>query len=134
MKFIYIDESGTGDEPIAVMVGVVADSHRMRLTKEHWNGLLSALSEIIGREITEIHTRDFYSGNSPWRDLNGHQRSTIIDAIFHWLQQRRHSIVYATVDKAVFYDSFRDGPYYADVRTLWRFMALHLSLSIQKCY
>lgn len=44
MQFVYIDESGTGDEPIGVMVGVVADSHRMRVTKENWSGLLFALS------------------------------------------------------------------------------------------
>jgi len=134
MQFIYIDESGTGNEPIGVMAGVIADSHRMRVTKQAWNGLLLALSEIIGREISEIHTRDSYSGNSPWRDLNGHQRSAIIDAIFRWLHQRRHSIVYTAVDKANFREAFSDEPCFDDVKTLWRFMALHLSLSIQKCY
>ena len=93
MQFVYIDESGMGEEPIGVMVGVIADSHRMRKTKTEWNALLHALSEIIGREINEIHTRDFYSGNSPWRELDGHQRPAIIEAIFQWLHQRRHSIV-----------------------------------------
>jgi len=134
MQFVYVDESGIGDEPIGVMVGVIADSHRMRVTKQEWNGLLSALSEIIRREISEIHTRDFYSGNSPWRDLDGHQRSAIIDAIFRWLHQRRHLIVYTAVDKSKFRDTFRDEPYFDDVKTLWRLMALHLTLSLQKCY
>jgi hypothetical protein len=134
MQFIYVDESGTGTEPVAVMVGIVADSHRMRLTKEHWNRLLKALSEIIGQKVDEIHTRDFYSGNSPWRDLDGGQRSAIIDAIFHWLQQRKHSIVYTVVDKFLFDNNFGNEPYSTDIKTLWRFMALHLSLSIQKCY
>lgn len=134
MQFVYIDESGMGNEPIAVMAGVVADSHRMRVTKHEWNELLNVLSNIIGREIREIHTRDFYSGNSPWRDLDGHQRSAIIDAIFYWLHQRKHSVVYTAVDKTKFHASFKDEPYYGDVKTLWRFMALHLSLSIQKCY
>ena len=134
MQFVYVDESGTGDERIGVMVGVVTDSHRMRVTKQDWNILLIRLSEIIGREINEIHTRDFYSGNSPWRDLDGQQRSAIIDAIFQWLHQRRHSIVYTAVDKDKFYDSFKDEPFYDSVKTLWRFMALHLALSIQKCY
>ena len=132
MQFVYVDESGTGDEPIGVMVGVVADSHRMRLTKEDWNNLLSELSRIIGREIIEIHTRDLYSGNSPWRELDGKQRSAIIDAIFHWLRERRHSIVYTAVDKSLFYEKFVNEDHYNDVRTLWRFMALHLSLAIQK--
>jgi hypothetical protein len=131
-KFVYVDESGTGQEPIGVMVGVIADSYRMRVTKEHWNGLLSALSGIIGREIDEIHTRDFYSGNSPWRDLSGHQRAAIIDAIFRWLRDRKHPIVFTAVDKAKFCNGFQEEAFYEDVRTLWRFMALHLSLSIQK--
>ena len=132
MQFVYIDESGTGNEPIAVMVGVIADSHRMRVTKEHWTRLLSDLSEIIGREIEEIHTRDFYSGNSPWRELNGEQRSLIIDAIFNWLHVRRHSIVYSAVDKTFYLENFHDEQHFESVRSLWRFLALHLSLSIQK--
>ena len=45
MKFIYIDESGLGEEPIGVMDGVVADSYRMQLTKEHWTKLLNILSK-----------------------------------------------------------------------------------------
>ena len=132
MQFIYIDESGIGEEPVAVMVGIIADSHRMRVTKSHWNGLLEALSEIIGKKIDEIHTKDFYSGNSPWRDLNGKQRSEIIEAIFKWLQYRRHPIVYSAVDKHPFFQTFEDEPFYSDVQTLWRFMALHLALSVQK--
>ena len=46
MKVCYCDESGTGDEPIAVLVGVVVDSQRMHVTKEHWGDLLENLSTI----------------------------------------------------------------------------------------
>ena len=99
MKFCYLDESGTGEEPIAVMAGVITDATRMRVTKTHWANLLQRLSEIIGRSIQEIHTRDFYSGNSPWRELDGIQRADIITAIFNWLQERKHSVVFAAVDK-----------------------------------
>jgi hypothetical protein len=132
MQFIYIDETGLAEEPVGVMVGVIADSHRMRPTKEHWANLLITLSQIIGRQIKEIHTRDFYSGNSPWRNLSGHQRSAIITAIFEWLRERKHSIVLSSVDKAEFYNTFRTEEYSEDISTLWRFMALHLALSIQK--
>ncbi len=134
MQFIYIDESGMGQETIAVMAGVVVDEHRMRLTKEHWNELLSTLSEIIGQKIDEIHTSNFYSGNSPWRDLNGQQRSAIITAIFNWLQQRRHSIVFTAVDKTLLQANSITEPFYGEIKTSWRFMALHLALAIQKCY
>lgn len=132
MQFVYVDETGLAEEPIGVMVGVIADSHRMRVTKEHWSNLLTALSEIIGRQIAEIHTRDFYSGNSPWRDLRGQQRSDIITAIFDWLRERKHSIVFSGVDKARFHDTFQNEPFSTNINTLWRFMALHLALSIQK--
>jgi len=132
MKFIYIDESGTGEEPIAVMVGIIADSHRMRVTKQHWNSLLTQLSQIITRQIAEIHTRDFYSGNSPWRDLRGEQRSAIIEAIFNWMRDRNHKIVYTVVDKNLFNAQIENEVFYSDVNTLWRFLALHLSLSVQK--
>jgi hypothetical protein len=134
MKFIYVDESGMAEEPIGIMVGVIADSYRMRPTKEAWNKLLSALSRIIGRRIDEIHTRDFYSGNSPWRKLNGNQRSAIITAIFKWLQDRKHSIVYSAVDKVKFGESFNEESVACDISTLWRFLALHISLSLQKYY
>jgi hypothetical protein len=132
MQFVYIDESGTGDEPIAVMTGVIADSYRMRPTKAEWNSLLQQLSTIIGRDIDEIHTRDFYSGNSPWRDLNGGQRSQIIDAIFGWLHDRRHSIVYTAVYKEPFYNDLQSNEKLSEIGTLWRFMAMHIALSLQK--
>ena len=132
MKFCYIDESGIGQEPVAVMVGVITDVTRMRVTKIHWQNLLEYLSNIIGRQIQEIHTRDFYSGNSPWRDLDGNQRSAIITAIFNWLQERKHHVVFTAVNKAIFLENFKKEPFYNDIRTLWRFMALHLTLSLQK--
>jgi len=134
MQFIYIDESGIGKELIGVMVGVIANAYRMRLTKKHWSNLLGYLSEIIGKQIREIHTREFYSGNSPWRQLKGHQRSQIIDAIFNWLRDRKHSIVYCAVDKTKFCGTFHTEPAAEDIPTLWRFMALHLALSIQKYF
>jgi len=45
MKFCYIDESGTGDEPYAVMIGVIVDSSRMHVTKKDWAELLSILRQ-----------------------------------------------------------------------------------------
>ncbi len=132
MKFVYLDESGTGDEPIAVMAGIVTDAARMKITKQHWSELLANLSEIIGKDIAEIHTRDFYSGNSPWRELGGNQRSEIITTIFNALKERKHHIVYTAVHKETFYKSFSSEPQFDDVKTLWRFMALHITLSLQK--
>lgn len=132
MKFCYIDESGVGDEPFAAMVGIIVDAQRMHLTKQHWNELLEALSNIIGRNVTELHTRDFYAGNSPWRDIDGPQRAQIITAIFQWLRDRRHHIVYTAVNKEKFSQEFSNEASANDVNSLWKFMALHITLAIQK--
>lgn len=132
MKFCYVDESGTGEQPYAVMVGVVADAQRMHVTKQEWSQLLSELSLLAEREITEIHTRDFYAGNGPWRNLNGNLRAQIISTVFEWLKARKHRIALVTVDKERFFADFPKTPYHADVKTLWRFLALHLVLGIQK--
>jgi hypothetical protein len=132
MKFCYLDESGTGEEPIAVMAGVVTDAIRMRVTKIHWANLLSVLSNIIGRDIQEIHTCDFYSGNSPWRELNGNQRSEIISSIFAWLRDRKHHVVFTAVNKQIFEEQFHKEPFADSIRSLWQFMALHITLSLQK--
>jgi hypothetical protein len=81
MKFCYVDESGTGSEPYAIMVGAIVDSQRMHVTKSHWSFLLSELSKMTKRRVKELHTRDFYRGNSPWRNLDGNIRSKIITLI-----------------------------------------------------
>ena len=133
MEFCYIDESGTGSEPIAVMVGVIADSYTMRVTKSHWSELLLKLSTIIKREIKEIHTKDFYAGNGPWRDITGEQRSDIINAIFNWLQERRLDVVYTAVQKDIFSDKKSENKI-NEIGSLWQFMALHIALSVQKKY
>jgi len=37
MKICYFDESGTGEEPVAVVTGVIVGTQRMHVTKEHWS-------------------------------------------------------------------------------------------------
>lgn len=132
MKFCYFDESGTGNEPYAVMVGIIVDSQRMHLTKSHWEELLLILSKIVGRTIIEIHTCDFYAGNGQWRGINGKQRAKIITTIFEWLRDRKHHMVYSAVNKDKFNKQFYAEPQAKDIGSLWRFMAFHCVLAIQK--
>ena len=104
MKLCYCDESGTGDEPIAVMVGIVVDAQRMHVTKHDWRELLDRLSRIVEKPVSEIHTRDFYAGNDAWRSLRGDQRSAIIDETFGWLKDRKHKVIYVGVEKSKYYN------------------------------
>jgi len=132
MKFCYIDESGTGDEPFAVMVGVLVDAYRMKPTKEEWDLLLSRLSKITQREIKEFHTRDFYRGRSFWRSMDGEERSQVIDTIFDWYEKRSHHIVYSVIDKNLFESHSKPHNFYTDIGSLWRVLSFHIALSIQK--
>jgi hypothetical protein len=132
VKFCYIDESGTGSEPYAVMVGVLVDAYRMRPTKEDWDALLSMLSDIVEREVKEFHTRDFYAGNSPWRDLSGEQRASVISEIFQWYAHRGHRVVFSVIDKQRLQEKFIEHPFYLTTGTLWKTLALHIALALQK--
>ena len=134
MKVCYCDESGTGDEPIAIMAGIVVDSQRMHVTKEHWSGLLATLSEIVGSEIRELHTRDFYPGNGVWRGLDGPKREKVITSILEWLADRKHHIVYSAVVKDTYFESKNNDKIPQELNTLWRFMGYHIILAVQRCY
>jgi len=83
MKVCYFDESGTGEEPVAVVTGVVVDAQRMHVTKEHWSELLDVLSGLCGRKLDELHTKDFYAGNSPFKKMDGPTRSNTFLRSFH---------------------------------------------------
>ena len=133
MKFIYLDESGTGNEQIAVMAGVITDAYRMRPTKDDWDGLLVGLSELTGRNITELHTHEFYPGNGVWRGLDGNIRSRIIDLIFNWLVERKHHVVFTAIDKRKFELGHADHKFSVEIQTLWQLMAFHVTLSLQRC-
>lgn len=134
MKFCYLDESGTGNEPYAIMTGIVVDAARMHVTKYDWAILLSSLSSICKRKINEFHATDFYCGNSPWRNLNGAQRSAIISAIFEWLSDRKHRITFSGIDKALFLKEKKDNKKLEVFHSIWCFLGLHQILTIQKAF
>lgn len=134
MKLCYLDESGTGSEPIAVMAGIVVDSNRMHLTKDVWNLLLIILSDLLGREVRELHTRDFYSGNGIWRGIDGPRRSSIITAILKWLKDRKHRVIYSVIHKERFNKCKEQNEIHDEIKTIWRALGFHLVLALQKAH
>lgn len=134
MKFCYVDESGTGDEPYAVMVGIIVDAARMHVTKNQWLGLLKFLSRLIKKPVSEIHTRDFYPGNDIWRGLDGPMRSRIITAIFNWLNKRKHLVIYSAIDKQEYNSQRASDSLPQGVGTIWTCLGLHMILGIQKAF
>jgi hypothetical protein len=134
MKICYLDESGTGDEPIVVIAGVVVDSQRMHVTKDAWASLLHHLSGIIGRDLDELHTKDFYRGNTPFRTLSGAQRANYISAIIEWLCERKHNFVYSAIDKTLFLKSLHQGSVPPEISTAWCASAFHIVLALQHAH
>lgn len=133
MKFCYLDESGTGDQPVAVMVGVVADATRMHLTKDHWAELLDEISGIVGQKLQEFHAHKFYRGSGIWKELDGNARSHLIDAIIRWMKARKHKIVYSAIDANKFKS---DGPQVDELcdLSMWKVLGLHVSLALQRAH
>jgi hypothetical protein len=134
MKFCYCDESGTGNERIAVLVGIVVDASRMHLTKLDWRDLLELLSSLCKRQLSELHASNFYAGNGVWRSVDGRTRSRIITAIFEWLSERKHNIVYSALIKDRFFKSRERGEIPDELNTPWRFMGFHVVLAIQRAH
>lgn len=132
MKFCYLDESGTGSEPYAVIVGIVVDSQRMHLSKSDWVDLLDILSQITGKQIKELHTRDFYRGNGPWRGMTGGIRSKVVFAVLDWLKERKHKVTFSAIDKVKYFAEVKVNPKLMEFESLWCFMSYHQVLVIQK--
>lgn len=132
MKFCYVDESGMGQELVIVMVGVIVDAQRMHKTKDDWDELLKRLSNRLRREIKEFHTRVFYSGNGPWRDIPGNERSGIIDEIMDWVVERKHKIVCAAVDKTKFEAGKNESKELKALESPWLATAVSLVSKIQR--
>jgi hypothetical protein len=134
MKFFYLDESGTGEEPFAIMVGIIVDCQRMRLTKSHWVELLDKFSKLTGKTIREFHTREFYRGNGPWRGIDGNKRNEILHAILDWLIERKHKISFGGIDKGKYFSDCKTNVKLIDLKSLWCSMAFHQMLILQKTH
>jgi len=132
MKFAYIDESGTGGEPIGVMAALLVDAQRMGPTKREWDVFLIKVSRIAGKPIHELHTRDFYPGNGLWHGVSADRRVDITDAIVSWIGDRRHHIVVTGVVKSDFDAELKAGLLRPEIKNTWMAMATHMLLSVQR--
>lgn len=134
MKFCYCDETGTGSERFAVLLGVIVDSTRMHVTKSDWASILSALSRAVGREFAELHTRNFYKGSGIWGQLTGEQRARAIDLFVRWFAERKHHVALSVVDKQSYAALAAARAVPDGVDSVWQAMGFHVALALQKCH
>jgi hypothetical protein len=132
MKLCYCDETGTGEEPYAVLLGVVVDASRMHVTKDDWVDFLVQLSDMVGQEFHELHTRNFYSGSGIWRNLSGQERSDVIDFFIDWFSDRKHRVVFSAIDKAQHKALQDTNGIPEEIDTVWKAMGFHVALAVQK--
>lgn len=130
MKLCYVDETGTdGRSPLFVMVGVVADSQRLRRTQLEFENTFAALRDTTAREIPELKSKELYRGNGPWNGVPGETRHAIITDFCAWLCRRKHSLALAAIDCS----RFNDSPLNTDL-DIWMTGALHIALQLQKAH
>jgi len=134
VKICYFDESGTGEEPVAVVTGVVVDTQRMHVTKEHWASLLKKLSQLCGKQLQELHTKDFYVGSGPFKGMPGADRAGYISEIVSWFCDRKHDFVYSAVHKQQFFQAKAAGTVHPELETPWRTGAFHCVLALQRAH
>lgn len=132
MKLCYCDETGTGEERFAVLLGVVVDASRMHVTKDDWSQFLANLSKIVGQEFHEFHTRKFYSGSGIWKNIHGDQRSEIMQFFVDWFSERKHHVVFSVIDKHRYKLMAGDKKIPSELDSVWKAMGFHLALALQK--
>ena len=83
-----------------MVAGIVTDLHRIQITKRDWLDIIAVFAERLKKPVDEFHTKHFYRGNGIWRDLDGQQRTDVMNALLEWLTKRNHKVVFSTIDKA----------------------------------
>lgn len=132
MKFCYLDETGTGSEPVVILVGVIVDIQRMNRTKVDWDGLFEDISSLARKPITEIHTKDLIPGNDAWRGVDAPIRVEIVDTILDWLIERKHKLTFSAIDKQKFNKASDDRK--DAFKNEWIAAAFHIALTLQKAH
>jgi hypothetical protein len=66
--------------------------------------------------------------------MDGAQRSQVLEAIFKWMADRKHDVVYSSVVRETYHQNFALHNIPDELNTLWRFLGFHLVLSVQRAY
>ena len=134
MKFCYLDESGGKDTGIMVLGGIVVDSQRMNLAKREYADLLSTLSGLASRQVSEIHAKDLIPGRKAWHGVVANSRKMVVKRILDWLAERKHRITFAAISVKRFMDLCETDEIAKTLVNPWTAAAFHNVLAIQKAH
>jgi len=134
MKFCYLDETGTGQKTVVIIVGVIVDVQRMNRTKREWDNLLPEVNCLLGQSITEIHAKQLIPSKKRWHTESGKNNLAVVEKILDWFASRKHKITFAAVDKSEFKRLEENKICKKDLRREWDAAAFHIILSLQRCH
>ena len=132
MKFVYLDESGTGEEAISIMAGIVVDTMHMRKAKHEWGQHIQRLSLLTNKPFTELKASQLFNGKGPWKAIDGATRLGAVSEIIDWFEQSLLKVICVGVEQSKFESCTKQLKAYPEIASKWRLMAMHTVLALQK--
>ncbi|GIG21746.1 hypothetical protein Cch01nite_24700 [Cellulomonas chitinilytica] len=132
MYFTYVDETGIdGKSPVLVMVGIVVDATRLRLTQEEFGEIAKNLTATASGAFRELKANDLLRGNGAWNRVPASERIAVTQALCEWLGERRHKLALAAIPHAAILGT---PPGTAELRDAWQAAAWHIALQVQRSH
>ncbi len=107
----------------------------MNRAKRDFDEFFSDVQSDLSGDLKELKGSSLYRGNAHWRQLDGGERSEVIERLIRWMADKRHKVTFGAVSKASL-DSLRseynlDG--FQDTSS-WGIAAMHVVLTVQKAH
>lgn len=133
MKLAFLDESGTSNDGVSVIAGVVIDAYRIHSTRREWIDILDEMAKLAGKPVCEFHMRDVYGGRKEWGSAGPENRGKAIDRVLDWLSGKGHRIVFSATTRSAFDSRIASGCLLSrELGSRWVAEAFHIALAINK--
>lgn len=132
MKVCYVDESGNSShDPCLVMVGIVADAHRLNRTRTEFNEIFDEVQSLFKENLKELKGAKMIFGRDRWRNVDRATRERICSFFCKWVADRKHHIALAAIDRRRFERADRSAVPQVSADP-WLAASLHIALQLQK--
>lgn len=133
MKIAFVDESGKGGDDISITCAAIVDQTAFYKTRREWAGLLSSMSTLAGRTITEFHMRDLYGRKRDWAGVGPLVREQAMTSTFDRLDGRAMKFTWSGTQLSS-WTHHSDAAKIGCLSSRITCQALHVALSVQKQY
>ena len=118
-----------------IVAGIIVDAARMSKAKRDWDELMEDAQAHLTGNVAELKARDLYQGNDKWRRIDGGERNDLMENIITWMANKRHKLTFGAVSRQRLEDVNNNLKVEGlqDLST-WTVAAMHVVLSVQKCF